>query len=109
MVFYETHLCSFVCFLKALTGSDRFQRRLIRERTATMTSARRWGGCKAQLEELAQHHKLCSTVPGGRSANGMGSGELVATATVVYFQLFGVGNPTLPQGRSRSYVAQIMF
>lgn len=43
-----------------------------------------------QLEELAQHHKLCSTVPGGRPANGMGSGELVATATVVFFQLFRV-------------------
>lgn len=53
-------------------------------------------GCAAQLPE-------------GRPANGIGSGKLVAMATVVFSQLFRVRKSYSSPAMVKSYIAQTMF
>lgn len=48
------------------------------------------GRCKAQAEELARHHELYLAAARGQASKRHGSGELVASAAVVFFQMLRV-------------------
>lgn len=76
---------------KALIGSDAFPRGLRRERTATRTSEGGDGaGARNNQKNWPSTASCAVPFPEGRAANGMGSGELVAMATAVSFQLFRI-------------------